>query len=106
MTVWEWRDLPNNYAGTGDDFFRRIRFTHQPAEVVAGSERPGQTIQRFRAKRLEQFVRHQTHVLKHAGAMPADHSGIVGSGLADAKFLRHASGSSVAQVTLARKDSS
>ncbi|PYL46246.1 MAG: hypothetical protein DMF40_13145 [Verrucomicrobia bacterium] len=38
--------------------------------------------------------------------MPADNGNIVRGGLANEKFLRHASGSSVAQTSLARKDDS
>jgi len=38
--------------------------------------------------------------------MPADYGSIVGSGLADVKFLRHKSKSSVAATTLASEDGS
>ena len=106
MTVWEWRDFSNDDTGARDNFLRCIGFTHQPGEIIAGSERFAQTIERFCLERLEQVVRHQAHILKHAGAMPADYGGIVGGGLANVKFLRHKSKSSVAPTALASKDGS
>jgi hypothetical protein len=81
-------------------------FTQQPAEIITGSERFAQTVERFCPERLEQFVRHQAHVLKHASAMPADYGSIVRSSLADVKFLPHESKGSVAASTLASKDRS
>jgi len=106
VTNGKWRNFPNDDARTGDNFLRRITLTHQPAEIIAGSERFAQTIECFCPERLEQFVRHQAHVLKHAGAMPADNGSIVRGGLADVKFLRHKRKSSVAATILASKDGS
>ena len=88
-------------------FCGALCLTHQPAEIVAGSERFAQTIERFCPKRFEQFVRYQTHVLEHAGAMPADYASIIRVGLADLEFLRH-EGKTVCrgQPILASKDGS
>ena len=106
LTNGKWRNFPNDDARARDNFLRRITFAHQPAEIIAGSERFAQKMECFCLERLEQFVRHEAHVLKHAGTMPADYGSIVGSGLADVKFLRHKSKSSVAATTLASKDGS
>ncbi len=89
VTNRKWRNFPHDDAGARDDFLGHITLTHQPAEIVSGSERFAQTIERFCPKRLEQLVRHQTHILEHAGAMPADYASIVRIGLADLEFLRH-----------------
>src|SRR5207253_9022098 len=106
VTNGKWRNFPNDDARARDNFLRRITFAHQPAEIIAGSERFAQKMECFCLERLEQFVRHEAHVLKHAGTMPADYGSIVGSGLADVKFLRHKSKRSVAATTLASKDGS
>src|SRR4029077_18914381 len=87
VTNRKWRNFPHDDAGARDDFLGHITLTHQPAEIVSGSECFAQTIERFCPKRLHKPVRHQTHILEHAGAMPADYDSIVRIGLADLEFL-------------------
>ena len=53
MTMWTWWNDANDDTGAGDDFFGRICFARQSADVIAGSEGLAQTIQRFGAIRLE-----------------------------------------------------
>src|SRR5439155_633776 len=76
--------------------------------------RRGHDRHRKRGGRDHRAVAHATRRLSvpskagrgHVCAMPADYGSIVGSGLADVKFLRHKSKSSVAATTLASEDGS
>ena len=89
LTNGKWRNFPNDDARARDNFLRRITFAHQPAEIIAGSERFAQKMECFCLERLEQFLRHPAHVLKHTGAMPADYASILWVGLTDLEFPRH-----------------
>src|SRR4029077_14967113 len=71
VTNRKWRNFPDDDAGARDNFLGSVRWTRPPAEIIAASERFAQTIERFCPNRLEQLVRHQTHILQHAGTVPA-----------------------------------
>ena len=86
-----WWNFAQLHTRAGDDPFRFIFGTGEPAEVIFSLKHLPKRIPRLDPKGFKQIQRQLAHVLKHAGAMPADEIDIGRGREAKLKSVRHQS---------------
>src|SRR5258707_15373571 len=82
-------DVAQVHSRTGDNSFGFILRTGEPAEISFSLKHLPKRIPRLAPKRFKQVRRKLAHVLKHAGAMPADKLNVRNGSEANLEIVRH-----------------
>src|SRR6184192_2159530 len=78
-----------NYSRSGDDLFRFLFRSGEPAKVIFSLKHLSKRVARLSAERFKKLRWKLAHVLKHPGAMPTDQLEIGNGGEANLKSVRH-----------------